>query len=237
MLGNRLCREIVLQRVIVTVKWTREQDICAMHVFFDFGARKSPAGRILMETTYFFQEKSMEEEKIDPGHSGLRNVFRVLGPIVLLVGLLFVAIGMVSFFSSFGSFGPPRYFWCVFVGMPIMFVGLVLCKLGYMGKVARYIAGEIAPVGKDTFNYVAKGSQEGIKAVTSAIAGGLAAGGLGGKEITKVRCHKCNELVEEDSKFCDNCGQALTKTKSCLKCNELNDPDAKFCDNCGYNFP
>jgi len=56
-------------------------------------SRKRSAGRILLETTYFFQGKSMEEEKIDPGHSGLRNVFRVLGPVMLLVGLLFIVIG------------------------------------------------------------------------------------------------------------------------------------------------
>jgi len=179
----------------------------------------------------------MEEEKIDPGHGGLRSVFRVLGPLLLLVGLLLVVIGMVSAFSSVGSFEPPRYFWCVFLGGPITFVGLVLCKLGYMGKVIRYVAGEIAPVGNDTFNYMANGTKDGVKVVASAIGQGLAAGGLGiGSQVTKVRCHKCNNLVEEGAKFCSRCGTALAKTRPCPTCKELNDPDAKFCDNCGYKF-
>ena len=191
----------------------------------------------MLETMCYFRENIMEEEKIDQGHGGLRNIFRVLGPVVLLVGLLFVVIGMVSFFSTFRTFEPPRYFWCVFLGGPIIVVGLILCKFGYMGKVARYVAGEIAPVGKDTFNYMANGTKDGVKAVASAIGEGLAAGGVGvGSKVTKLRCHKCNELVDEDAKFCDNCGVALAKIKSCLKCNELNDPDAKFCDNCGYKF-
>jgi hypothetical protein len=81
-----------------------------------------------------------------------------------------MATGMVSFFSSFGSFGgPPEYFWCCFVGMPIMFVGGVMTKFAYMGKVARYSAAELAPVAKDTFNYVAKESSEGVSSIAKSI--------------------------------------------------------------------
>ncbi|MBN2271824.1 MAG: zinc-ribbon domain-containing protein, partial [Sedimentisphaerales bacterium] len=53
---------------------------------------------------------------------------------------------------------------------------------------------------------------------------------------TKIRCHKCNALLEEDAKFCSKCGAPLSKTKPCPQCRELNDPDAKFCDNCGHDF-
>jgi RNA polymerase subunit RPABC4/transcription elongation factor Spt4 len=177
----------------------------------------------------------MEEEKIDAGHTGLRNVFRILGPVIAVTGLIFIVVGLVSFFSAFGGFEPPRYFWCAFIGMPTLFVGLLLCKLGYMGKVARYVAGEIAPVGKDTINYMAKGTREGVKTVAQAIGEGLSAGGTA-EQQTKVRCHKCNNLIEEAAKFCSKCGTALAKTKPCPTCKELNDPDAKFCDNCGFEF-
>jgi RNA polymerase subunit RPABC4/transcription elongation factor Spt4 len=177
----------------------------------------------------------MEEEKIDRGHKGLRDSFRVLGPVVALTGLIFIVVGMVSFFSAFGGFEPPRHFWCVFVGMPILFVGLLLCKLGYMGRVARYVAGEIAPVGKDTINYMAEGTKEGIKTVATAIGEGLRGTGTNEQE-TMVRCHKCNNLEEAGAKFCSACGAALGKTKACPTCKELNDPDEKFCDNCGYEF-
>lgn len=177
----------------------------------------------------------MEEEKIDPGHSGIRNTLRVVGPIILVIGLIFIVVGFASFFSSFGSFGPPKYFWCVFVGMPLTFVGIALTGWGFMGKVARYQAGEIAPVVKDTFNYVAKGSSEGIKTVASAIGEGLR-GGATGEQGTKVRCHKCNSLQDGDAKFCDDCGAAIEKTRGCPQCKEMNDPDAKFCDNCGCRF-
>ncbi|MBN2137795.1 MAG: hypothetical protein JW720_08310 [Sedimentisphaerales bacterium] len=135
----------------------------------------------------------MEEEKIDPGHHGTRNVLRVIGPIIAVVGLIFIIVGMVSFFSAAGSFGSPKYTWCPCVGMPLLFVGLVLSSMGYMGKIARYQAGEIAPVGKDTFNYIADGTKGGVKTLATAIREGLGAGlggaaAAGGQKM-KIRCH------------------------------------------------
>ena len=176
--------------------------------------------------------------RIDPNHRDIRDVLRIIGPIVLGLGLLLIAIGMISFFGAFGSFGPPKYFWCCFLGGPLLFVGIVMTSYGYMGRVARYTAGEMAPVAKDTFNYVATESTEGITAVASAIGEGLTAGGvaLGGETKESVRCHKCNSVQDANAKFCDDCGTALLKNKPCPGCDELNDPDAKFCDNCGHNF-
>jgi hypothetical protein len=75
---------------------------------------------------------------------------------------------MLSFFTAFDGGGPPKYFWCVFVGMPLIFVGLVICKFAFMGKVLRYAAGEAAPVGKDTFNYMARETKSGVADVSEA---------------------------------------------------------------------
>ena len=106
---------------------------------------------------------------------------------------------------------------------------------GFMGAVFRYQAAEIAPVGKDTFNYLAAGTKDGVKTVAGAIGAGLSEG-LGGREPAAAtqarRCHKCGADNDADAKFCDRCGAALAKT-ACPGCGEVNDPDAKFCDNCG----
>lgn len=110
--------------------------------------------------------------KINPNHQKQNSALKVIGPIVLLIGLGFLAVGMISFFNSFGSFGSPRLFWCAFVGMPIMAIGIAMTRFAYMGKIARYTAGELAPVAKDTFNYMAKETQEGISDVAEAIADG-----------------------------------------------------------------
>jgi RNA polymerase subunit RPABC4/transcription elongation factor Spt4 len=176
------------------------------------------------------------EKRIDPGHNAVRDALRVVGPVIALTGLGFMIVGAVDFFRTFGSFGPPKLFWCLFVGMPLLFVGSVLSSYGYLGRVARYVAEETAPVGKDTFNYVARGTREGVRTVAGAIGQGLREGGLGGESQTMVRCHKCNALAPAEAKFCGQCGQSLGKTKLCPNCHELNDPDAKFCDNCGRPF-
>ena len=170
--------------------------------------------------------------EIDPGHGAKRGLLRVLGPIVLLVGLGFVAVGMVSFFAAFGSFGPPKHFWCAFVGMPILFVGGAMTAYGYMGAMARYQAQELAPVGKDAFNYLAKGTSGGLKSAASAVASGLAEG-MGAQRDEGVRCSACGAVNDADANFCDECGAPLSTTKECPACQALNDSGAKFCDNCG----
>ena len=82
-------------------------------------------------------------------------------------------VGFGSFFASFGSFEPPRYFWCAFVGMPLLFVGIAMCMYGYLGSFYRYVAGESAPVAKDVVNYMGENIQPGVKAVTKAATEGV----------------------------------------------------------------
>jgi RNA polymerase subunit RPABC4/transcription elongation factor Spt4 len=172
------------------------------------------------------------ENQIDPQHNEKRGILRVIGPLMVVIGLIFLVVGMVSFFASFGGHGSPRLFWCCFVGLPLIWLGSVLSGVGFLGAAARYMAGESAPVAKDTFNYMADGTKEGVKTVATAVSEGLASGGGIGKPV-QLRCHKCNQLNDADSKFCKECGTSLLKSKACPACNELNDPDAKFCDNCG----
>lgn len=111
-----------------------------------------------------------------PDHDKVRAAFRLWGPIVAGVGLVFTIIGMGSFFSSFGSFETPRLFWCAFVGLPLMGVGLILCKFGYLGAIYRYVATEAAPVASDAFNEVSKGIQPGLRSVAKAVIEGIKEG-------------------------------------------------------------
>lgn len=178
-----------------------------------------------------------EERRINPQHDAVRPVLRVLGPVLAVMGLVLMVAGMASFFLSFGSFGfgsfePPRYFWCVFVGMPLLFVGLVLCKLGYLGAISRYVAGETAPVSKDTFNYMAEGTQSSVKTLASAAAEGISSGWHRGE--TAAACPRCAHPNDADANFCEQCGASLSQT--CPVCQKPNDAAAKFCDHCGQPF-
>ena len=199
--------------------------------------------------------------KLDPDHAAKRRFLRVLGPLLILVGLICLVSGFKSTFVD----GPSRFmarespfpgqspgfdgmlfrqkssspfgrFWLMFVGMPLLGIGVIVTVLGYKGAVARYAAGELAPVAKDTVNYMANGTRDSVRTIASAIGEGLrgsAAGADSDSQVTVVRCHKCNAENDSGAKFCSQCGAALQKSKACLSCNELNDPDARFCDNCG----
>ncbi len=109
-----------------------------------------------------------------PYHDKVRRAARFIGPILVGLGALFIIFGLVDFFSSMGSFGGPRYFWCLFVGMPLIFFGAVSCQIGFMGAAARYAAAETAPVAADTFNYLAGETRPGVTQVAAAVAEGLA---------------------------------------------------------------
>src|SRR6185436_2169101 len=106
-------------------------------------------------------------------HKGTRFFLRVTGLLVATVGLVFLLIGLGSFFSAFGGNGQPRLFWCCFVGMPLLFVGGVMCLFGFMGAVARYTAAEQVPVATDAINDLAEGTQGAVKTVARAVLEGV----------------------------------------------------------------
>lgn len=162
----------------------------------------------------------------DPNHNQLRDALRVIGPLVVLVGFVFAAIGIGSFFSSFGSFEPPRYFWCAFIGLPMIAFGGTICQFAFLGKIARYTAGEVAPVGKDVANYMMHGTKDAVREVAGAIGEGLR-----GETVTIV-CGACKTENDPGSNFCKGCGARIA-VRDCPACGKANDADARFCGGCG----
>ena len=134
-------------------------------------------------------------------------------------GLLLLVTGMATF--GFDTF------WMGAVGIPLMGLGAIATKFAYMGTVARYVAGETAPVATDTINYVVEGTRESLRDVVGAIRGDHPSDPL-------VDCPTCHTQNDRDAKFCDNCGEALAR--GCASCGKVNDADAKFCDGCGKSL-
>jgi predicted RNA-binding Zn-ribbon protein involved in translation (DUF1610 family) len=85
-------------------------------------------------------------------------------------------------------------------------VGWTICKVAFLGEIARYGAAEIASPARETLRYVGLGK-------------------------TEVMCVTCGAANEPGSRFCDNCGSALTTV--CPSCRHENDPGSNFCDACG----
>jgi hypothetical protein len=175
----------------------------------------------------------MMSDKLDPEqYREQRSILKSIGPAIAAIGVLLTVVGLISFFSSFGGFEPPRYFWCAIIGLPLLGVGVGITKFAYLGTITRYMAGEVAPVGKDVTNYMVSGTKDSIRDMATAAGEGFSSAQAGGASL-RVRCHKCNAENNVAANFCDHCGAPLAKSKKCEKCGELNDPDARYCDHCG----
>ena len=145
-----------------------------------------------------------------PKQDTVRGILRKVGPLVFGAGLLCIIVGMVNFFMAFGGDGPPRLFWLFFVGMPLMFVGGVMSQYGFMGLVARYVAGEAAPVATDTINYVADETKGAVETVAKSAAKGITEGIEAGRAGSKKNfCPHCGFPAKFDFRFCPKCGNTL----------------------------
>jgi hypothetical protein len=172
-----------------------------------------------------------DEPLIDPGHRKIQGVLRTFGPFLVVLGLILSAIGLFSFFSSFGTFEFPRYFWCVLVGFPLMGVGLSLSRVGYLGEILRYMSREVAPVSKETFNDLAEGTRPGVETIARAVGEGLRAGR---REEAKT-CPRCQSANDPSARFCNQCGSPLGESL-CPGCGHPSAPGARFCGQCGRSL-
>jgi hypothetical protein len=121
----------------------------------------------------------MNEDRLQlPQQTGTRRTLRCAGITILCVGGLLTLIGMGSFFAAFSSTSmePPRFFWCAFLGLPLLVAGGVMTSLGFMGAFQRYVAGEVAPVAKDAANYMGENVQPAVKSIAKAVTEGIKEG-------------------------------------------------------------
>lgn len=148
----------------------------------------------------------------------LRKKLRTLGKILTTIGGIFIVVGTIDFFTA-DLFEGPKLFWMSFLGIIILFPGLVCLSYGYMGSVARYTASEVAPVKKDTINYMLDGTKDEIARTIKTVRGNV------------LTCTNCGEDLDIDSSFCNHCGYKIKK--ECNNCNTVNDSDSKYCKTCG----
>jgi hypothetical protein len=166
-----------------------------------------------------------------PDHDDHRSALRALGWLLTMIGGGFTAVGFFSFFAAFGGGGIPDKFWCAFVGLPLLGLGTMLLKAGYLGVMSRYVAGETAPVLADTADYVLGRTKRGVRRVTQAIAEGQSSAAA--EALPTKECGVCRAPQRAEAKFCDACGAAMTSTLSCPSCRHENQPGARFCSGCG----
>jgi hypothetical protein len=114
---------------------------------------------------------------------------------------------MVSFFSAFGTFEPPRLFWCMFVGIPLLGVGLGITKFAFLGSILRYMMGETAPVAKDAFNEMARGTGPAARDFARDVSRGIVEGfAMTGREYAPAARPGCGAEVSPGARYCSHCG-------------------------------
>ncbi|MDR3634698.1 MAG: zinc ribbon domain-containing protein [Isosphaeraceae bacterium] len=172
------------------------------------------------------------QHEIDPTGPQVSSLLRVAGLSMVAAGAVLTLVGMISFFSAFGTFQFPRYFWCTVVGLPLLGFGLQISGLGFLGAFTRYVSGQTAPVQRDTFNYLAKETRGGVHTIAEAAAHGVAAGTGAMTSAGDVTCPQCHGPNAREAQFCDQCGAALGP-KLCPRCHHANDSAGRFCSQCG----
>ncbi|WP_448547663.1 zinc-ribbon domain-containing protein [Thalassotalea fusca] len=116
----------------------------------------------------------------------MRDFLRFFGPLCVVVGGVFAIIGFVSFFRAFGNHGTAEYFWCAFVGLPLVGVGVKMCKIGYLKPIADYVVNETG----------------GALSKASSI--------IKNANTTNSFCTSCGNENSQSSKFCSSCGAKVT---------------------------
>jgi ribosomal protein L32 len=173
----------------------------------------------------------MDANHITPGRTSVRSTLRIAAPAVGLIGLGFLIVGGVDFFSTSGPEETPRLFWCLLVGIPLLLVGAIVTQFAFADKVARDADEGPAAVGEK-----ADGTKEGPGTVADVIEEEAHRGDSNAGAPAPVRCQNCSAVNAAEAKFCSQCGQALVKSRVCPNCGELNEPEAKFCASCCHVF-
>jgi len=118
------------------------------------------------------------------------------------------------------------------IGLPILFVGLVLLRMGYLGAASRYAASEIAPVVADTTNYLVRETAGSMQIAARAVAEGLRSEGAD----ATTECPACHKGQPGDANFCSACGTSMPSDVRCRACQRTNPNTARFCNACGADL-
>lgn len=120
-----------------------------------------------------------------------RSLFRVLGALLLVVGVVTCVWGFASFIGA-EDFPGASTVVAFMGGFLLAAVGLMFLQWGFLGAAARYGAGETMPVVKDSAEYLSDG--EGVLGI------GRSAGPF---------CSRCGVRNDGGARFCDACGAQL----------------------------
>ena len=137
---------------------------------------------------------------MDKEYTKVRKVLLGVGIPLLLVGIIFIGVGLSSFMGSFGegslneATGAITY---LAIGGFLTVIGFMLLGWGLIRPLSKYYATEASPA---------------LKTASQSIGEGLKESGFGfsqQKEVIKIKCQNCGYLESEDAEFCSKCTHKL----------------------------
>lgn len=119
----------------------------------------------------------------------------------LIIGVSLFILAMVNFFTSMNRFEMPSLFFLFYIGMPLVFVGIVFIILSYSKKILNYTKGQI----KDIFSE--KEEKKCPNCNSDILDSDLFCPHCGFK--LKVKCENCGTINDSKNHFCAHCGKEL----------------------------
>jgi hypothetical protein len=126
---------------------------------------------------------------------GGRRALIIGGAVLLIVGAVLIGLFVVQFGNAVASgvLGALPNFYLMFLGMPLVVVGLFIVMLGSRKALVELAATDSAPA---------------VQHLAHAAGTGLASTGFGSSQV-KVRCLHCGSLDSEDAAYCSKCGKSM----------------------------
>ena len=147
-------------------------------------------------------------------HEETRKKFQKIGKILLPIGAICFIIGIIDFAVAFNNVEPPKLFFVLFFGIPLMGIGGSMLTFGYRREIMKYHKDEVMPVFKESAYDVRDFVNVAFK--------------------SDDKVCKCGATYKEEDSFCSNCGTSLTK--KCPKCSSNIKVNDKYCSSCGYKL-
>ena len=158
------------------------------------------------------------ENNIDK-HLKIKKKLKIIGIILIVVGLGCVIAGFIDIARAANSYSAPKLFFLLIIGFPLLFGGIACTLWGFAKEMARYAKNESVPI----FNEAGQEMSTGLQGITHAVKQGL-------KDEEKIIC-ECGQQNDKGSNFCSGCGRPLSK--KCPNCGNVLEQDDKFCSKCG----
>lgn len=178
----------------------------------------------------------------EENHQKNKRKLKTVGKILLSIGIVTSITGIILLILGFANVGDfsSNIDMVLFmvggflfaIGFAILGFGIQAISFAHAREIGSYTASSVAPVLKETTEYIAPAVNKSVGGLAESISEGIVSGKAKEKTET-ITCQECGEKNEKGSKFCSNCGKSLDTEKFCSNCGKKIENDDNFCPHCG----